>query len=127
MEYRQPTAWQRGCWRHKIRTNQHIRLMFFDEIGQLEFFPSEIIQVIAKLLDFRIEEFVGFVSGLCFGLMGKYPFDLRMWVFPGSFGQLHHVGFDPSGGDVEVLEVEEDFQERRLFFGEKIVDLSGKW
>lgn len=66
--------------------------------------------MIIEFLDFGVCRLVSFVGCLGFGFVGKDPLDLGMRVFSGRFGQFHHVGFDPGGGDVEILKIEEDFQ-----------------
>jgi hypothetical protein len=75
--------------------------------------------MVIQLLNLGLGSFVSLVGSLLLRFMGENPFDFWVGKFAGRFGQLHHVGFDSCGGDVEVLEVEEDFQWRRKKFGEK--------
>ena len=62
--------------------------------------------MIIELLDLGMGRFVGYISRLRFRFVGKNPLDVRMGIIPGCLGQFHHVGLDPGGGDIEVLEIE---------------------
>lgn len=81
--------------------------------------------MVVQLLNLGLGPFKGLVIYLLVWIMGKNPLDLGMRIALGGFGQLEHVGLDPGGSDVEVLEIEEDFQGRDFYLGKKSMFLSG--
>ncbi len=69
-----------------------------------------------KPLDLALGAFVVFVPSLLIRIMGKNPFDVGMRVAPCGVRKFQHVSLDARSGDVEVLEVEEDFQGTRILW-----------
>ena len=107
---RQSPAGQGGGRRDKIRADQYISTMLFDQIGKLEFFPAKVIHVVIESLQFGLGLLKFFIIRLLIRFVSKNPLHLRMRVFSSGLGKLDHVGFDPGGGDIEVLQIKEDFQ-----------------